>query len=129
MSTLLLINPDSVQAWLYQQELRESGYSVHAATTESQAFSLLKAVNPDVIILDSGPPGSQAAHELAKRLCKISAVPVILSTSTMTIDTQVCRRSGWRPAASVLKSSDLGELMSTIARVLSNEKHAEGIRS
>jgi CheY-like chemotaxis protein len=118
MATILLVNRDTVQAWLYQQELQEQGHTVHVATTETQALSLLTAVEPRLIVLDSGPPGSAATHRLAKRLCEATPVPVILNASSMVFDENLCHRHGWHPAARVLKSSDLAPLLSAIRRVL-----------
>jgi len=118
MATVLLINSDSVQAWLYQQELQVQGYTVHVATTASQAVSLLKAVDPDLIVLDSGAPGSTATHRLARRVRQISPVPVILNASSLVFDERVCRQYGWTPAARVVKSSDISPLLSAIVSVL-----------
>jgi len=122
MATILLVNPDSVQAWFYQQELEDRGFIVHVATTTPQALSLLKAVKPNLIILDSGPPGSAGVHSLAKRLSHVADAPVILNASAMCVDEEVCRQHGWEPAARVLKSSDTSSLVSAISRLLQGSR-------
>lgn len=129
MATILLINPDAVQAWFYQQELEDRGFIVHVATNGPQAVSLLKAVIPDLIILDSGPPGSPAVHALARRLGEVVQSPVILNASAISIDEDVCRQHGWEPAARVLKSADIGPLLAAISRILEGSMPGAGARS
>ncbi len=129
MATILLVNPDAVQAWFYQQELEDRGFVVHVATNGPQAMSLLKAVAPDLIVLDSGPPGSATVHALACRLAEVVHVPMILNTSAICINEEVCRQHGWEPAARVVKSADISSLLAAISRVLEGSIPGAGARS
>jgi twitching motility two-component system response regulator PilH len=83
MITVLVVEDTASERELLSHYLRESGYSVVAATSATDALSKALEIKPDVVITDVVMPG-MSGFELCRALKKHPAteqVPVIICTS------------------------------------------------
>lgn len=80
---ILLVEDNAVNRRLAEFLLRSNGYQVLAATTAQEAFDLLKAEKPDLILMDIQLPGMNGL-DVTKRLKEDPAtrdIPVLAVTS------------------------------------------------
>jgi DNA-binding response OmpR family regulator len=116
MFTILVVDDeDSIRA-LYRTELEEEGYQVACAADGATALKILKGEPPvHLVVLDiklKGESGLQVLQEITRSHREI---PVILSTAYGSFKDDF---SSWLADAYVVKSSNLKELKSEVAKVL-----------
>jgi two-component system, chemotaxis family, response regulator PixH len=83
MVTVLVVEDTASERELLSHYLRESGYSVVAATSATEALDKALEIRPDVVITDVVMPG-MSGFELCRTLKKhptTEQVPVIICTS------------------------------------------------
>lgn len=122
MFTILVVDDeDSIRA-LYRSELEEAGYAVLSASDGASALKLLQGNPVHLVVLDiklKGESGLQVLQEITRHHRQ---VPVILSTAYGSYKDDF---SSWLADAYVVKSSNLQELKSEVAKVLSRRYGSE----
>lgn len=119
MAKLLVVDDDTNQRMLYQQELTDEGYDVSLAANGPEALQYLDEEKPDLVILDISMPGMDGIEALGKILAKDKTMPVILNTAYSTYKDNFMT---WSADAYVVKSGDLSELKDKIKEVLKSRQ-------
>ena len=115
MAQLLVADDDKNLALLYEQELTDAGYKVDVVHDARQAIARVESDPPDLLILDIQMPGMDGIEALSHILGKNNQLPVILNTAYSNYKDNFMT---WSADAYVVKSSDLSELKTTIAKIL-----------
>jgi len=123
MTKILLVEDDTNQATLYQQELEADGYEVILATDGREAVQIADDAKPDLVVMDISMPGMDGIEAMGKILSEHNKLPVILNTAYASYKDNFL---SWSADAYVIKSSDLTELKATIERLL-EKGHAEKV--
>ncbi len=119
MAKLLVVDDETNQRKLYEQELLDEGYSVNIASSGQEALEQIEADRPDLVVLDISMPGMDGIEVLGKILSKDKTIPVILNTAYSTYKDNFMT---WSADAYVVKSGDLTELKERIKEVLEAHK-------
>ncbi len=122
MKKILIVEDDEPQQILYETELSELGYRVIIAGNGDEAVSLVRAENPDLIILDLMIPKKHGLEALREFLTINPNIPVIIHTAYSHYKDDFM---SWAAEEYVVKSSDLGELKKAIQRVLARKVREE----
>jgi two-component system, cell cycle response regulator DivK len=116
---ILLVEDNPVNRRLAEFLLRSNGYQVLEATTAQEAFDLLKAERPDLILMDIQLPGTDGL-DVTKRLKENAAtrdIPVVAVTSyAMKGDRERALAAGC--AGYVTKPIDKATLLKEVANTL-----------
>ena len=115
MSKILLVEDDTNQAILYQQELEADGHEVILATNGREAVQIADDAKPDLVVMDISMPGMDGIEAMGKILSEHNKLPVILNTAYASYKDNFL---SWSADAYVIKSSDLTELKATIDGLL-----------
>ncbi len=116
---ILVIDDEEDKCRLYKDELEEEGYEVITAATGSQGMKLFMKENPDLVTLDIWMSRRDEGIDLLRHIKEIRPdLPVIMLTAYDYRDDFAV----WCADAYVVKSSDLGELKSTVKRMIRTEK-------
>jgi len=116
VSEVLLIEDNPHLQLLYQLELMAKGLAVRTAGTLAQAKKELRAHLPGIVIVDLHLPDSAASDTLATVLDVVpSHLPVVVNSAYDRYRTTI---PAGRKVVYILKSSDLTELLSAVARLL-----------
>ena len=121
MARLLVVDDERDIRHLYAAELQGAGYQVETAASAAEAAELLQQGGFDLLILDiqmKGESGLQLLQRLVRE--RQTRIPVILNTAFGCYKDDF---SSWLADAYVVKSGDLGELKSEVARVLQKHQH------
>ena len=116
---LLLIEDDTNQQILYEQELLQENYAVTLASSAQDALDFLKEQPFDLIILDICMPGKDGIEALSEIMELNNKIPVVINTAYGTYKENFLT---WSAEAYVVKSSDLTELKTTIRDILDRNK-------
>lgn len=119
MSTVLVVEDDTNQRLLYEEELAEEGYQVISAPDGRQALQTLRENAPDLIVLDINMPVMDGLDTLSQIMEINSSVPVVINTAYVSYKESF---TSWSADAYVVKSSDLSELKQTIRTLLARPK-------
>lgn len=111
---ILVVDDDHNIQRLYKDELSEEGYEVIIAANGKEALELFDSEVPDLVTLDILLPDIDGIHLLRQMKEKRPRVPIIMSTAYDYRDDFAV----WASEAYIVKSSDLGELKSTIKELL-----------
>ena len=114
-SKVLVVEDDTNQRLLYEEELREEGYEVVSAGDGREALKVAREANPDLVILDINMPAMDGLDALSQLLEINPALPVIINTAYPGYQDSF---TAWSADAYIVKSSDLTELKSTVKRLL-----------
>ncbi len=112
---ILLLEDDTNQALLYEQELTDDGYDVILANSGNRALEAVKKTTYDLVILDIGMPGMDGLETLGRMLSVNNRQPVIINTAYPSYKDNFM---SWAADAFVVKSSDLTELKTEIKKSL-----------
>ncbi len=113
--TILVVEDDTNQRALYEEELRDEGYHVLSAGDGKEALARVAAEKPDLIVLDVNMPVMDGLDTLARLLESDAKIPVILNTAYASYRESF---QSWSADAYVVKSSNLDELKATVKRLL-----------
>ena len=116
---ILLIDDEENILMLYQQELLEDGYQVHAAQSAREGIDKIKAEQFDLVVMDIRMPAMDGLEALGRILGLKKNIPVILNTAYSHYKDDFM---SWAADAYVVKSSDLTQLKNTIREVLDKKK-------
>ena len=119
MARLLGVDDERDIRHLYADELAEAGYEVETAASAAEAGELLGRGQFDLMILDVQMKGESGLQLLQRLVREKQKLPVILCTAFGCYKDDF---SSWLADAYVVKSSDLGELKSEVARVLAKHQ-------
>ena len=122
MSKILLVEDDSNQAVLYQQELEADGYDVVLAENGREAIQKVEESRPDLIVMDVSMPGMDGIEAMGRILSEHNTLPVILNTAYSSYKDNFL---SWSADAYVIKSSDLEELKAAIKKLLKKSEADE----
>ncbi len=114
---------------LYKEELEEEGYEVVVAKNGHDAMELFEKQSPDLVTLDiimpespGGTPQKDTGLSLLRRMkAQRPGMCIILSTAYEEFMSDF---QSWASDAFIVKSADLAELKSAIARCVKKETAA-----
>ena len=113
--TILVVEDDTNQRALYEEELGDEGYNILSAGDGKEALACVARQKPDLIVLDVNMPAMDGLDTLARLLESDAKIPVVLNTAYASYRDSF---QSWSADAYVVKSSDLSELKSTVKRLL-----------
>ena len=114
-SKVLVVEDDTNQRLLYEEELRDEGYEVISAGDGREALQVARDSNPDLVVLDINMPAMDGLDALSQLLEINPSLPVIINTAYPGYQDSF---TTWSADAYIVKSSDLTELKSTVKRLL-----------
>jgi len=100
---------------LYRRDLEKEGHEVVTAGSAEECLQRLDAERPDLVVLDIRMPGMDGIEAMGKILERRPQVPVVLNSAYLSYRDNFL---SWTADAYVVKSSDTGELRSTVGQVL-----------
>ena len=112
---VLVVEDDTNQRLLYEEELREEGYEVVSAGDGREALQVARDSNPDLVILDINMPAMDGLDALSQLLEINPSLPIIINTAYPGYQDSF---TTWSADAYIVKSSDLTELKATVKRLL-----------
>ena len=112
MPAVLVVDDDPNQRLLYEQELQLAGYEVLLASSGAEAIEVVGSQPVDVVVLDIAMPGMDGVEALTRLLDIDRQLPVILNTAYASFKHDFMT---WAADAYVVKSSDLTELLGSVA--------------
>ncbi len=116
---ILVIDDEEDKCTLYRDELAEEGYEVLTATTGARGMELFVKENPDLVTLDIWMSRRDEGIDLLRQIKDMKPdLPVVMLTAYDYRDDFAI----WCADAYVVKSSDTGELKSTINRMLKDRR-------
>lgn len=115
MKTILLVDDDESIQLLYREEFKEAGYEVISVYNGSEALGRFREVSPDLVVLDIQMPGLNGIEVLRQIKMLDAAAPVILNSAYQEFKQDL---GAWASDEYVVKSSDIGELMGAVRRLI-----------
>jgi CheY-like chemotaxis protein len=100
---------------LYRRDLEKEGHTVITASSAEECLKLLETESPDLVVLDIRMPGMNGIEAMGRILERVPDLPVVLNSAYLSYRDNFL---SWTADAYVLKSSDTGELRSTIGQLL-----------
>ena len=114
-SLILLVEDDSNQRALFEEELCDEGYRVVTASDGREALSVAEQHKPDLVVMDVNMPVMDGLDTLARLLEVDRKVPVIIHTAYASYRESF---SSWSADAYIVKNSDLTELKTAVRDLL-----------
>ncbi len=118
VKTLLIVEDDNNQRFLYEKELTEDGYRVLLAGNGKEAVNIVEEESLDLVVLDIRMPGMDGIEALGKMLDRKNKLPVIIHTAYPNYKDNFM---SWAAEAYIVKSSDLSELKVKIHEILGDD--------
>lgn len=118
MTTILVVEDDSNQRLLYEQELKLEGYEIVTASDGKEALKKAQEQLPDIIIMDINIPKMDGIETMGRILSKNKEVPIIINTAYSNYKDYFM---SWAADAYIVKSSDLSDLKNAVKDVLSKK--------
>ena len=118
MSRLLVVDDEANIRMLYADELKDEGYEVVTAANIAEATEKLQSTAFDLAVLDIKLKNENGIELLQKLVKERHEMPVILCSAFSCYKDDF---SAWLADGYVVKSGDLTELKSEIARVLAKK--------
>jgi DNA-binding NtrC family response regulator len=115
MAKILLVDDEPNIRILYAQELADEGHETVEAENGKEAFAALEREPLDLIILDIKLKAESGLDLLQTITAKYPHVPVILSSAYVSFQDDY---TSWLARSYSVKSSDLGDLLKEVRRVL-----------
>ncbi len=119
--TILVVEDDTNQRMLYEEELLDEGYNVVTAGDGKEALGKVRANRPDLIVMDVNMPVMDGLDTMAQLQEHDAQIPVILNTAYASYGDSF---NSWSADAYIVKSSDLTELKTTVKRLLDRSSQA-----
>ena len=118
MSKILIVDDEPHLRLLYETELRRAGYETMTASNAKQGLEFVETMKPDLVILDIRMAGMDGIEALPRILERDNRIPVILNTAFSSYRDNYLT---WAADAYITKSSDVTELLETVAGLLDPE--------
>ncbi len=112
---VLIVEDDSNQRALYEEELSDEGYEILVAEDGRQALQVAEDTPPDLVVMDVNMPKMDGLDTLARLLEVKRDTPVIIHTAYASYRDSF---ASWSADAYIVKNSDLTELKATVKRLL-----------
>jgi CheY-like chemotaxis protein len=119
MATLLIVDDETHQRMLYQEELSEEGYQIILASNGKEALEKVLEATPDLVVLDIRMPVMDGLEALGKIIGKERNIPVIIHSAYSSYKEDFM---SWAADDFVVKSADLTELKRKIRELLEKKK-------
>ncbi len=123
MSKILIVDDEPHLRLLYETELRRAGFETMTACNAVQGLEFVETMQPDLVILDIRMAGMDGIEAMQRILERDQRIPVILNTAFSSYKDNYLT---WAADAYLTKSSDVTELMETVAHVLDKKATAQG---
>ncbi len=120
--TILIIDDDKRYTSLLSEELQDEGYKTVRAGNGAEAISILKDLEPDLIILDIIMPIMSGIEALGPIVRQNKGVPIILHSSCPDFKKDF---KSWQADAYLIKSSDFSELKREVKKLLNLDKESQ----
>lgn len=117
MANILVVDDEPGLRLLYAAELTDEGYEVSTAENCAAATKILESEQIDLVVLDIQIRKESGLDMLQKIVKERSDLPVVLCSAYNCYKDDF---SSWLADAYVIKSSNLHELKTEIARLLKN---------
>lgn len=118
---LLVIDDDKNMRELLELELTDNGYAVMTAGNAFDGMRVLKDKSIDLVVLDIKMPGMDGIEALEKIVSIKRDLPVIIHSAYSHFKENYLT---WSAVAYVIKSSNLDDLIKTIAEQLNGVKQS-----
>ena len=115
MAQILVIEDEANLSELYAQELSDEGFQVVTATNGKAGLEVLQNQAFDLVVLDLKMPQMDGIETLGKIVNQHPNLPVVINSAYSRYKDDF---RAWSAEAYVVKSADLGELIATIKRIL-----------
>ncbi|MBI3950081.1 MAG: response regulator [Acidobacteria bacterium] len=119
MATILLIDDEPSIRLLYSDVLADQGHDVLEAECGCEALKMFETIYPDLVLLDIKLRSESGLNLLEELIGRYPDLPVILLTAFVSFQDDYL---SWLADAYVVKSTDPGELLSEVNRVLHQTK-------
>ncbi len=122
---MVVVEDDPAIADLVELYLRRDGYRVHLAADGERALEVIRARDPQLVILDVGLPGALDGIDVCREVRRHSAVPIIMLTAR---DGEIDRVLGLEMGADdyVVKPFSPRELVARVKAILRRTATAAG---
>ncbi len=124
-AAILVVDDNNLNLELVTDLLEMAGYGVRQARTAEEALDAVRAMPPDLILMDIGLPGmdGHAAVRVLKQDPATRDIPTVALTAyAMAGDEQRARDSGFD--GYITKPIQTRTLADTVERLLSKARHA-----
>ena len=115
MSKILVVDDERSLRMLYSKDLEKDGHTVVTAGSAEECLERLEDERPDLVVLDIRMPGMDGIEAMGRILDRRPNLPVVLNSAYLSYRENFL---SWTADAYVVKSSDTGELRSTVGQVL-----------
>src|SRR5581483_1529960 len=115
MACILIVEDNDNLRELYEQELKEEGYTVMLAASGDEALQLVSGRRPDLAVMDISMPGKDGIQTMHELLSHGRVFPIILNTAFPQFRDNY---ETWPANAYLVKSGDLSELKAKIQEML-----------
>jgi len=88
MKKILIVEDELQLGDMYERKFRMEGYEVILARSSDEGLRLIKAIKPDLVILDLLLPGSMTGIGVLKRILEIEDLKLIPIIVLSNLDTQ-----------------------------------------
>ena len=119
MATLLIVDDETHQRMLYQEELSEEGYQIILASNGKEALEKVLEATPDLVVLDIRMPVMDGLEALGQIIGKERNIPVIIHSAYSSYKEDFM---SWAADDFVVKSADLTELKRKVRELLGKKK-------
>ena len=121
--SVLIVDDEPHLRLLYETELRRAGYQTMTASNADQGLEFVETMKPDLVILDIRMAGMDGIEALQRILERDNTIPVVLNTAFSSYRDNYLT---WAADAYVTKSSDVTELVETVAGLLKDRMVTSG---
>ncbi len=121
MSTILWVEDNKNQRFLYEQEFNLEGYNVLTAASGYNALNEIQKKIPDLIIMDVCMLTMNGIEVMGRILDEHKSIPTIIYTAYSSYKCNFMSRTA---DAYIVKSSDLTELKIKVKELLTNKINA-----
>jgi CheY-like chemotaxis protein len=115
MSKIMVVDDERSLRMLYSKDLEKDGHTVVTAGSAEECLERLEDERPDLVVLDIRMPGMDGIEAMGRILERRPDLPVVLNSAYLSYRENFL---SWTAEAYVVKSSDTGELRSTVGQVL-----------
>lgn len=122
MPKIMVVEDEKNLRALYRHDLEKEGHAVVTAASAEECLTRIEREEPDLVVLDIRMPGMNGIEAMGRILERHPKMPVILNSAYLSYRDNFL---SWTADAYVLKSSDTGELRSTIGQVLQARERAD----
>jgi DNA-binding response OmpR family regulator len=117
MKTILIVEDEANLRKLYQQELAEEKYKVITASNSKEAMKELESKTVNLVVLDLKLENENGLDLMREMLDHHRDIKVVINTAYSVYKTDF---TTWSADAYLIKTSNLAELKSKIAELLSD---------